>query len=150
MDLELMEEKERAEAARAINDIVDPCSKATGCPIGLVDMGIASVRSVEEGVVNVLISPTFPGCRFAPIFEGEIRERLKALEWYTGVAIDYTELTEIWTEERMSEVARARLWAHRQEVRERAQSRAPRRDIPLVGAVASETITNHHNAEPRS
>jgi metal-sulfur cluster biosynthetic enzyme len=140
---------EKELASSTINEIVDPCSAATGCPIGLIDMGIARVTSVENGVVHLLISPTFPGCRFAPIFEGEIRERLNALDWCTEVTIEYTDLTDIWTEDRMSEAARARLRAHRQKVRQLADSRGPRqRELPLAAVVAAGTLTNH--AEPRS
>jgi metal-sulfur cluster biosynthetic enzyme len=113
---EIAAESRRAEVTEMVDGIVDPCSAAAGVSLGLIEMGIATVRGVGGGVVEISISPTFPGCRFSPIFEQEIRQRARDLDWCKEVIIEYSDPMDVWTEERMSEAARARLKVHRQRV----------------------------------
>ena len=59
----------RIEALEAIEEIVDPCSQALGCPIGLVGMGMVATLAERDGDVEVEILPTFPTCMFRGVIE---------------------------------------------------------------------------------
>lgn len=98
----------------AINDIVDPCSRATGVPIGLVEMGIVKgIEVAPDGAVSVRITPTFAGCLFAGVFAPEIEERVGSLAGCASVEVELVAATETWTEEDMSNSARLRLQKRR-------------------------------------
>lgn len=109
--------RRRAEVEALLNGIVDPCSGAAGTPFGLVDMGMVERLEVDGDAVEITLMPTYPGCRFLPIFDEEIRRRASALSWCERVTIDKTSPTEIWDEGRLSEQARAALQARRARVR---------------------------------
>jgi metal-sulfur cluster biosynthetic enzyme len=111
------EEQRASEALAIVNDIVDPCSGAAGAPVGIGDMGIVEQLAVQDGRVQVQLTPTFPGCRFTPIFESEIRSRLSDVGWCTGVEVTVSSPHVIWDESRMSEHARRLLSARRARLR---------------------------------
>lgn len=106
-----------AEAEQALNQIIDPCSAATGVPIGLVDMGIVRKIEIQGDIVTISLLPTFGGCLYVPLFEDEIRTRLEALDWCR--AVQFVALTgrEIWTEDLMHSGARTRLARSRRRAR---------------------------------
>jgi metal-sulfur cluster biosynthetic enzyme len=115
--------RRKAEVEGLLNEIIDPCSGATGVPIGLVDMGIVRRIDIQDGEVTISLLPTFGGCLFVPLFEEEMRTRLEELEWCRSVRFEALTGREIWTEDLMRSEARARL----------AQSRSRRRmELPLV------------------
>jgi metal-sulfur cluster biosynthetic enzyme len=90
-----------------LNQIADPCSVAAGSPIGLVDMGIVQHLEITGDSVRVKLLPTFPTCRFVPIFEAEIRRRLKSENM--SVVIEVAEPDVVWDESMMKPEARRRL-----------------------------------------
>ncbi len=102
----------------AVNEVIDPCSTAAGCPGGLVDMGM--VRSVElrpgaEGTdVHVVICVTEPLCVMGHVFVPRVQSQLDALP---GIGTAQVELDNdfgwTWSEARMDPAYRARLAAHR-------------------------------------
>lgn len=106
-----------AEVRERLNQIVDPCSRATGVPLGLVDMGLVDEVKVRRGVVHVRIVPTFHGCRFVPIFAEEIEQSLADVPWVTRVEVWMAGPEVIWDEGRISPAARERLAAHRRQVK---------------------------------
>jgi ring-1,2-phenylacetyl-CoA epoxidase subunit PaaD len=81
----------RAAVIRAANSISDPCGSARGIQIGLVDMGIVHGVEVSDGHVSVQLTPTFPGCLFIGLFEDELRTRLEAMPWCTGVTVELSQ-----------------------------------------------------------
>ncbi|MDT7692435.1 MAG: hypothetical protein QOI75_1802 [Pseudonocardiales bacterium] len=66
-----------------LNQIIDPCSRVAGAPVGLVDMGLIRRLSVTPGVgtvdVHMVIGVTEYGCLLAPSFASEARKLLDAL-----------------------------------------------------------------------
>ncbi|MDT7677807.1 MAG: hypothetical protein QOD82_5709 [Pseudonocardiales bacterium] len=66
-----------------LNQIIDPCSRVAGAPVGLVDMGLIRRLSVTPGVgtvdVHMVIGVTEYGCLLAPSFADEARKLLDAL-----------------------------------------------------------------------
>jgi metal-sulfur cluster biosynthetic enzyme len=119
-----LESERTAEVWRTVNAIVDPCSSAMGAPIGLGDMGIVDSVHVTDGRVLVRLLPTSPGCLYTGIFDAEIQRRLRAFDWCTSVAVELGSGDSIWTEERMSAHARARLEIRRRDARRRLRTRA--------------------------
>jgi metal-sulfur cluster biosynthetic enzyme len=110
-------DRRREEVDSALNAIIDACSVAAGFPIGLVDMGIARVLSIEDERVTVRLTPTFGGCLFVGVFSGEIEKRLLELEWCSEVRVDAVEFDGVWTEDKISGPARERLERRRARLR---------------------------------
>jgi len=104
-----------AEVRALLNEVVDPCSISAGMPVGLVDMGIVQEVSVEGSAVHVRLLPTFPACRFVPIFEGELRERLAAEGLSVEVALEKPDV--VWDESQMAPHVRQRLEERRRRMR---------------------------------
>lgn len=101
---------ERRSAVLAeLETILDPCSIASGQPIGLAGMGMIERLDVTGGAVSVLLLPTFPLCTFLGVFEAEIEKRLLALPWCDSVAVAFCPASEGWDESRMSHTARTKL-----------------------------------------
>jgi metal-sulfur cluster biosynthetic enzyme len=73
----------------SLNDIIDPCSAASGCAAGLVDMGL--VRSVTASPatdasgqhVSVTLAITHPFCMMSAVFINEARTRIMELDAVT-------------------------------------------------------------------
>jgi metal-sulfur cluster biosynthetic enzyme len=106
---EITSDERVAELRRLLNEIVDPCSHAATMPIGLVDMGIVQQVEFEDGTARIGLLPTFPGCRFVPIFEEEIDRRVAAVPWVRRVVVNVAAPDEIWDESRMTEAGRVSL-----------------------------------------
>jgi metal-sulfur cluster biosynthetic enzyme len=113
-------QKRELEIERLLNTIIDPCSIASGVPIGLVEMGIVESVHVQADVVAITLLPTFPGCIYTAVFSDEITRTLAELDWPREVKIDLQAEGAIWDEERMSPAARERLRTVRAERRRRA------------------------------
>jgi metal-sulfur cluster biosynthetic enzyme len=114
-----------AEIERVLNEIVDPCSLASGVPIGLVEMGIVDSVRVHGDNVSIRLLPTFPGCLYTAVFAGEIGRRLDGLAWPGEVEVEVMTDGRLWDEDRMSAEAQSRLRAVRAE-RRRQQSELTR------------------------
>jgi metal-sulfur cluster biosynthetic enzyme len=72
------------EDVRAVlNQIIDPCSRVAGAPVGLADMGLIRRLTLTEAVggvdVHMVIGVTEYGCLLAPSFASEARKLLDAL-----------------------------------------------------------------------
>jgi metal-sulfur cluster biosynthetic enzyme len=76
-----------------LNQIIDPCSRVAGAPVGLVDLGLIRRLTVTPGAgavdVHLVIGVTEYGCLLAPSFASEARDLLDALP---GVGIVDIEL----------------------------------------------------------
>jgi metal-sulfur cluster biosynthetic enzyme len=99
----------RAAVLKAVDAIVDPCSRALGRPVGIVGMGMISRLDEEDGRVSIRVLPTFPTCMFRGVIEEEIEARVRALPWCQGVTVQFADADEVWDEQRLSEHARATL-----------------------------------------
>jgi metal-sulfur cluster biosynthetic enzyme len=72
-----------AEIRALLNDIVDPCSAASGNPMGLVDMGLVRNLVVSDAgggrvAVSADVRVTDPNCLMGVVFTAEVRKRLDA------------------------------------------------------------------------
>ena len=98
-----------------VNEVVDPCSRAQGVAIGLVDMGLLRELGVEPdgGAWRVCLKLrlTSPGCLYFVYFEESIRQRIvhpaiRHLEIGFDSGMD-------WSPDAMSSSAQRRLRDHR-------------------------------------
>lgn len=95
-----------------IQDIPDPCSLATGVPLGIGEMGlIQSVRCVD-GKVTVRMHITSPMCMMAAYFMREIEQRLAGQEGVASVHVEFDQDLQ-WTPRDIHPDARERLAAKR-------------------------------------
>jgi metal-sulfur cluster biosynthetic enzyme len=66
-----------------LNQIIDPCSRVAGAPVGLADMGLIRRLTLTEAAggvdVHMVIGVTEYGCLLAPSFASEARKLLDAL-----------------------------------------------------------------------
>jgi len=93
----------------ALNRVPDPCSAASGAPIGLIDMGlIESWTMAEDGRLQVQMGVTSPCCTLAGNIANSVRETLSELPDVKGVDITF-DADRFWTPEMMSPGARDRL-----------------------------------------
>ena len=81
------------EDVRAVlNQIIDPCSRVAGAPVGLADMGLIRQLTLTEAVngvdVHMVIGVTEYGCLLAPSFASEARKLIDALPGIGTVDID--------------------------------------------------------------
>jgi metal-sulfur cluster biosynthetic enzyme len=110
-----------------LNRIIDPCSRAAGCPAGLDEMGLirkVQIRPAPGGCdVQVVIGVTEYGCLMGAPFAAEAYEILRNS---TGVCDVQVELDREfdWDRDDMRRDYQQRLQAHR--------SRRQLHSIPLV------------------
>jgi metal-sulfur cluster biosynthetic enzyme len=106
----------------ALNEIVDPCSRAAGAPAGLVEMGMIptiTVSDMGEGQleVGVKLIVTHPFCMMSSIFINEIDQKLSAMPGIGKVNVEF-DASDFWTPDLMSDGYRERLEANRARRRE--------------------------------
>jgi metal-sulfur cluster biosynthetic enzyme len=106
----------------ALNEIVDPCSRAAGAPAGLVDMGMiptVTLADIGEGQaeVGVKLIVTHPFCMMSSIFINEIDQKLSAMPGISKVNVEF-DASDFWTPDLMSDDYRQRLEVNRARRRE--------------------------------
>lgn len=93
----------------ALNRVPDPCSAASGEPIGLVDMGLIESWSMgDNGSLRVRMGVTSPCCTLAGNIANAASEALRALPGVNDVDITF-DAERFWTPDMMSSEARGRL-----------------------------------------
>lgn len=115
-----------------LNEIVDPCSAAAGVPVGLVDMGIVRNVEINGSALRIVLLPTFPTCRFVPIFELEVRKRLGDVDLSVNVEVAGPDV--VWDESDMVPDARRRLEESRRRRRNELLAKPRLAALPLVDA----------------
>jgi|GEM_PF-2596543 len=92
----------------ALRKVVDPCSIATGVPINIVDMGLVTDVSLDDGHATVTLILTSPVCMQVSNICEQIDLKLTALP-----TVDSTEVvvdrSDIWDPGMMDEGARSLL-----------------------------------------
>ena len=78
--------------------------------LSILDLGIVAGVAVEEGRVAVDLMPTFASCPALHLIERLVEERLSALPGVEAVSVRRV-YEPLWTVERLSEEARAKLAA---------------------------------------
>jgi metal-sulfur cluster biosynthetic enzyme len=104
-----------------LNQIIDPCSRATALPAGLVDMGLVRTLRVEpldDGRMHASVSlcVTHPFCMMPAIFLHEVEKRLRIFREIASSDVSL-DVTTLWTEELMSSDYRKKLAVQRAEKR---------------------------------
>ncbi|MDC0714592.1 iron-sulfur cluster assembly protein [Stigmatella sp. ncwal1] len=95
-----------------IESIPDPCSLATGVPLGIREMGLIQALEYAGGRVTVRMQITSPMCMMAAYFMREIEQRLAARADVQSVHVVFDhELN--WKPEDISAEARQRLLERR-------------------------------------
>ncbi|NMO20215.1 DUF59 domain-containing protein [Pyxidicoccus fallax] len=95
-----------------IQDIPDPCSCATGVPLGIGEMGLIQSLTCVDGKVTVRLHITSPMCMMAAYFMREIEQRLQAVEGVASVHVEFDHDLK-WTPQDIHPDARERLAAKR-------------------------------------
>lgn len=90
-----------------LDQIVDPCSRTIGHPLGILQMGMVERVEIEGGAVRVTLLPTFPACIFLGFFEAEVERRLISLAWCESVAVAFCPASQAWDESRLTPEAHA-------------------------------------------
>lgn len=102
----------RDEAVAAVDRVVDPCSAAMGLPIGLAELGLATVHVLDsneaQAQVRVRLCLTSPCCAYGPTMAGAIEQELTALKWVRSASVEIDHAA-MWTESRIAPEAAARL-----------------------------------------
>lgn len=92
----------------AMDAIKDPCSVASGVPLGLDEMGLIDTIDVtEDGSVTVSLRLTAPFCHMIGFFKTEAIAGVSALDGVTSVVLNADNGLD-WSPDRMSDAARAR------------------------------------------
>jgi metal-sulfur cluster biosynthetic enzyme len=98
---------------RALETIVDPCSRAMGAPTGLVSLGLVKEVEIEEhegrdASVRVTLCITEPGCLMAAVFQEAAQRRLCSLAGVAEVDV-LVDHGHVWDREQMEPEYRLRL-----------------------------------------
>lgn len=136
---------DESEVRAALNEIVDPCSRAAGEPAGLVDMGLVRrIEIREDGArVDVVLALTEPTCLMGFPFMRSAQERLRALPGVEHVEVSLDPSFD-WTPAELSPAYAARL------ERRRAARRAPYGSLALRRISQVPSITINENATSTS
>lgn len=107
---------DEARVRATLNEILDPCSRAAGCPAGLDDMGlvrVVEVQTTQQGAsVRIVIGVTEYGCLMGAPFAAEAHKRLAAVEGIVAVDVVLDDRFD-WDRDDMSAAYRERLARHR-------------------------------------
>ncbi len=89
---------------RVLRTVIDP-----ELGINIVDLGLVYRITVEDGNrVSIAMTLTTPGCPLAGMFDQLVGDAVQQLPWVERVSIQLT-FDPPWTQEMMSEEARAQL-----------------------------------------
>lgn len=101
-----------ADVREQVNQIGDPCSVASGTPMGLTDMGLVERVDIEaQGKVQVHLRLTSPSCYQLGYFTEEIITRVSALDGVESVEV-HSDKGLDWTPDMMSDDAKRRRREH--------------------------------------
>jgi metal-sulfur cluster biosynthetic enzyme len=96
----------------ALDEIVDPCSRAAGAPAGLDEMGLVREVRIKRGPagarVGVVLALTEPTCLMGIPFVRSARDRLAAIDGVAEVDVSLAAGFE-WTPAQLSPAYAARL-----------------------------------------
>ena len=102
---------ERAVWSR-LESIVDPCSRASGAPAGLVSMGLVGGVAIEEqpdgADIHVTLYITEPGCMMGALFQLTAEQDLADLPGVRNVKVE-VDYSHVWGPEQMTPEYRRRL-----------------------------------------
>ena len=98
----------RALITAELDEIKDPCSLASGTPMGLAEMGLVDTIAIENGgTVLVKLRLTSPFCHMIGYFTKEATRHIEGLPGVTGVELQADNGLD-WSPSRISPAATAR------------------------------------------
>lgn len=101
------------DVARALEDVVDPCSLAQGTPLSLPAMGLVRRQVLDDaGVLTVDVCVTAPGCAYVGLFADAAATRLAGLPGVAEVVVRL-DPSVLWSERMLRPDASAALGAAR-------------------------------------
>ena len=110
------------ESVRArLGEVYDPCSVAAGAPLSVVDMGMVTDITVNDGHVSVALRPTSPMCTMIACIMEAVNDRVAGLDGVKAVDVR-SDCSTMWTEACLTSAGRAKIAARR------AQSR---KEVPV-------------------
>jgi metal-sulfur cluster biosynthetic enzyme len=102
----------RAAIIAQLDEIKDPCSLASGVPMGLAEMGLVDRIEISPGGdVAIRLRLTSPFCHMIGYFKTEVQRRVLALPGIASVSLSADNGLD-WSPERISAPAQARRAAH--------------------------------------
>jgi metal-sulfur cluster biosynthetic enzyme len=102
----------RAAILAELDEIKDPCSMASGVPMGLAEMGLIDTLDISAaGEVKIRLRLTSPFCHMIGFFKTEAARRVMALPGITSVSLSADNGLD-WSPERISPAAQARRAEH--------------------------------------
>jgi metal-sulfur cluster biosynthetic enzyme len=98
----------RAAILAELDEIKDPCSMASGVPMGLAEMGLIDTLEISPGgEVVIRLRLTSPFCHMIGFFKTEAQRRVMTLPGITGVSLSADNGLD-WSPDRISPAAQAR------------------------------------------
>lgn len=101
-----------ADVEACLDTVCDPCSIASGTPLGIVEMGLLRGWTFADGVLTATICVTGPGCTYVGLIADHARRALTSLPGVVQADIRLDPAV-VWSEPLMTAAARARLSADR-------------------------------------
>ncbi len=109
----------RAAIVAQLDEIKDPCSVASGVPMGLAEMGLVDTIDISPaGDVAIRLRLTSPFCHMIGFFKTEVQRRVSALPGVSSVSLSADNGLD-WSPDRISAPAQARRAAHLQDMEAR-------------------------------
>jgi metal-sulfur cluster biosynthetic enzyme len=91
-----------------LDEIKDPCSVASGAPMGLAELGLIDTIDISAGgEVSIRLRLTSPFCHMIGFFKTEVQRRVTALPGITSVSLSADNGLD-WSPERIAPAAQAR------------------------------------------
>lgn len=89
-----------AEVEKALELVIDPCSKAMGSPMDIVTMGLVERIDIDGGKVTITVILTDAACYFFTAIEQFVTDVVSVLPHVTEVDVQISSTT-LWSPERM-------------------------------------------------
>ncbi|MFZ5826616.1 MAG: 1,2-phenylacetyl-CoA epoxidase subunit PaaD [Bacillota bacterium] len=111
----------------ALEDVKDPEIP----PVSVVDMGMVTIVSVDEGEVRIEMTPTFVGCPALDIIRRDVTRRVEQVDGVKAVEVAFV-FDPPWTSERITDQGRQRLktWGIAPPMREKAGNLISLDEVP--------------------
>lgn len=104
-----MRENLAREVWTSLGRVLDPCSRFNGSYLSFVDLGMVdAVEVTDDGVAHIRLLLDDPTCLYMAEIHREIHAVGLAVPGITGVELSLRS-DELWTNERLTPAARARL-----------------------------------------
>ena len=106
----------RAAIIAELDEIKDPCSMASGVPMGLAELGLIGTIDISPGGdVAIRLRLTSPFCHMIGFFKTEVQRRVMALPGIASVSLSADNGLD-WSPDRISAPAQARRAVHLQKM----------------------------------